>query len=167
MPTKLVTDQPKLKTATRFAKAVNTLKSLAGGNGADKGVVTALEKVIATSLAAKTPLPSEDDCANLPGCLRTLNRQFKSAVALKDSEVKLADECKYKDHVIRVYERLDVGDRKCRYQPCILKDGKEVHNIHVRSKTAYVSREHFAKRAVDHMLATGSWPAKQGLPLPK
>jgi len=73
----------------------------------------------------------------------------------------------YKGLTIYVFERFDCN-KPYVYQPVITtKDGKPLHQIFVRSKDPKISRDHFAKRAIDHYQATGSWPVKQGISLSK
>jgi hypothetical protein len=86
----------------------------------------------------------------------------KIAEPVPASDSKLFSDDPYKGFQVQVYERLDV-DGPLRFQPVILKDGKPVHQIHVRSKRPEISANHFAKRAIDVFEKTGQWPAKQGL----
>ncbi len=76
-------------------------------------------------------------------------------------ESTVAETVEYRGLTIEVHEL--AGEAKFRFMPLILERGLVVRRIFVRSKTAYVSLEHFAKRAVDHFLATGEWPKKQGM----
>lgn len=87
-------------------------------------------------------------------------RRFKRLVEVPGEIVETTE---YKGFTIEVHHLKDVP--KFCFTPTILKDGAVVHDIHVRSKTPYVSREHYAKRAIDVFVKTGSWPVKIGIPI--
>jgi hypothetical protein len=76
-------------------------------------------------------------------------------------ESKVVESIEHRGFTIEVHE-LPIA-KHLRFMPLILKDGKVVRRIFVRSKSAYVSLEHFGKRAVNHFKATGDWPRKQGV----
>jgi len=93
--------------------------------------------------------------------MKALRRSFKTAEDIPAAQIELAETQDHRGFEVRVYKRLDVQPPYV-YQPVILKDGKVVRQIFVRSKTIYVSMEHFGKRAADHFIKTGQWPEKQG-----
>ena len=81
---------------------------------------------------------------------------------LVEAASTVAETVDYRGFTIEVHELTD-EKTAFRFMPVILKDGQIVRHIFVRSKTACVSMNHFAKRAIDHFVKTRNWPAKQGL----
>jgi hypothetical protein len=100
-----------------------------------------------------------------PAERRAARQKHRRAEEIPADQVELVETVEYRGFTILVHKRLDRAP-PFQFQPTIFKDGIEVRPIFVRSKTLTVSREHFAKRAIDAFLKTGRWPEKLGLTLP-
>ena len=172
MITQLVPDQGKLKPATRYAKAVHTLVTLGGvqdttalpdsfPKGPNRVALNGAKKLMQELRPVVKELGldiSDAACANLTGILKSLNRQLKVSVEV---ESEVAETVEYRGYTIEVHKL--AGKDPHGFTPLILKDGEPVHRINVRSKSPYISIEHFAKRAIDRFVVYGEWPAKQGI----
>lgn len=120
-------------------------------------------EMIEAAKKAEISLPSSKECANLLVCLKETRKDHKAQV---DVESKVVESVEHKGFTVEVHE-LTGTETRARFMPLILKDGKVVRRIFVRSQSAYVSLEHFGKRAVDHFVAMGYWPRKQGVTVGK
>jgi len=115
-------------------------------------------RLVADQAALKTAMRAAKDAG--VSLSKEELREFQRVVEVPGEIVETAE---YKGFEIQVHHLTDVP--KFCFTPTILKDGAVVHDIHVRSKDPYVSREHYAKRAIDVFLKTGAWPQKIGIPL--
>ncbi len=172
---RLVPDQPRLKLALRYTKAVHRLLVILGVSelpediekipaprGADRKDFLASRKVyLETREAAESIVPAGalDSHLGVNVAVKLLTKVFKVEVEVPSEVVETA---KHEGFTVEVHE-LTGMTKLCKFMPLVLKDGKVVRRIFVRSKTAYVSLEHFAKRAIDQFVATGKWPAKLGV----
>lgn len=180
MPTQLRTDHQRLKVARRYAVAVNALLDFFGGQLPDDwetreppaGPFAApFRKVRSTVLdyreqaaAQKVTLPTSEACRDLLTLQKQLFHEHKTRREIPADRAPMAETVEYRGFEIRVYEFLDEPTAH-KFRPDIFQDDQLVREIHVRSKTPYVSIEHFAKRAIDHFRKYGRWPQKQGVPI--
>lgn len=86
--------------------------------------------------------------------LKVLRRSCRIAEDIPAVQIEQGATVEYRGYTVQIFKRLDVSG-PYQFQPVILKDGVEVHQVFVRSKTERVSMEHFGKRAVDAFLKFG------------
>jgi hypothetical protein len=124
-------------------------------------------------------LPTEDEIKNgdLTGTLKTLQRKTKTVEDCADAElvktvkvkaikegkdIKVIETEEDPEFIIEVYKRNDIaGPLVYQSQVCNL-DGTRVCDLFYRSKSEYISLNHFGKTAVRHHKISGQWPAKIG-----
>jgi hypothetical protein len=181
MLTRLVPDQAGLKIASRYANAVHTLLKVLGTEGLPVDLETmdfpkgpsrrdfqAARRVWSetrkAAAEAKIELPEVSDCRAINSCVKALHKRFKKEVPVPDDAAKVANRTEYRGFVVQVYELKDIQSPR-KFMPVILLDDEVVRRIFVRSKTAYISLNHFAMRAIDEFLTYGRWPEKQGVSL--
>lgn len=185
MLTQLVKDNPRLKLARRYVLATNGLLKILGvpalPNDLDditlpKGHPQRREFIagrkvrqqcLAASKSLGISLPSDAECQNEATAVRDLNRALRQEEPVPDDECREVGSEEYKGFEIKVFERLDLGETKQRFTPIVLKDGAVVRRFFIRcpklggQEADYVPKR-YARRAIDHLLTTGEWPAKQG-----
>lgn len=114
----------------------------------------------------KVELPTEKQCADVQASLKQFAKNSKEVVTCTDKEAKLIKGEEYKKLIIEVYERLDVkGPLKFQSQ-IVDASGNRLHDIFVRSKSEYISLNHFGKSAIDHFNKVSEWPKKLGITIP-
>jgi hypothetical protein len=180
---RFVPDEPKLKTAMRYANAVKTVLTTLGlselpadlpSMDVPKGTPQARKDFLAArkvlldtrgrAAELKVQLPSDRECLDIQQCVKDLRREYRVAVEIPAEQLEQIEAVEHRGYTVRVYRLKDEPSPYC-YRPAVFKGDQLVHDIQVRSKTAQVSREHFGLRAVDAFLDRGVWPAKQGVPI--
>ena len=103
----------------------------------------------------------QEDCPDAE-----LVKSVKVKAVKRGTDVVVEETEEDPEWIIETYKRLDIsGPLKFQSQICDL-DGNRVLDLFYRSKTEYISREHFGKSAVRHQKVSGSWPEKIGVPIP-
>lgn len=180
MVTRLVTDQPKLKVARRYAQAKSTLLRILGVTelpaelatlplmkGPDRKAFMAARKLyleLSDKAVAMGVAATDKACLNPQGLEKQLQRLCRVEVEVSEAEVQSAAPVDYRGFQIVVHDFPNL--HPYRFRPTIMKDGTVVRDIHVRSKDASISVDHLAKRAIDYFLTNGQWPTKQGVSIP-